>query len=153
MQDYSAVKDVIAICRDAEQGFRGAAKAVKSPVLKELFEQYSLQRGGFANELHEAARAQGIDVSDTSGVGGVLHSGWMQLKGALTDHSEHQILQETERGEDLSLKTYREAVAMNLSADTRTILVRQMAEVERAHSNIRSLRDSTAKSGERTRTA
>jgi uncharacterized protein (TIGR02284 family) len=67
MQDYSAVKDVIAICRDAEQGFHGAANAVKSPLLKELFEQYSVQRGQFASELLEAARSIGMEISNPSG--------------------------------------------------------------------------------------
>ena len=50
MQDYTALKEVIGICRAAEQGFRGAANSIKTPALRAMFEQYSQQRGDFANE-------------------------------------------------------------------------------------------------------
>ncbi len=145
MQDYTAIKDVIAICRDAEQGYRGATNAVKSPLLKSLFEEYSTQRGEFANQLRQAARSMGMEVADTSGIGGVLYAGWMELKGALSRNDEHQILIETERGEDFSVRTYRQALALNLSEEVRTILQDQFAEIQRAHDQIRALRDTTGK--------
>jgi uncharacterized protein (TIGR02284 family) len=145
MQDYTAIKDVVGVCRDAEQGFRGAANAVKSPLLKSLFEQYSIQRGEFANQLREAARGMGMEVGDSAGVGGMLHAGWMELKGVLSRNDEHQILAETERGEDYSLRTYREALGLNISEGIRTILESQLTEVQQAHDRIRSLRDSTVR--------
>jgi len=50
--DYStAINKVIAVCKDAEEGFRGAANAVKNPSLVSLFNRLSSQRAGFANEL------------------------------------------------------------------------------------------------------
>lgn len=155
MQEYNALKDCIGICRAAEQGFRGAANSVKSPSLRNLFEQYSEQRGEFANELIHAGRSLGLEVDNPVGVTGMLHAGWMELKGALTGHSEHQILEETERGEDLSLKTYRQALNMNVNPEVRAILERQVAEIETAHTRIRSLRDSTAggMTDDQTRTA
>jgi uncharacterized protein (TIGR02284 family) len=145
MQDYTAIKDVVGVCRDAEQGFRGAANAVKSPLLKSLFEQYSIQRGEFANQLREAARGMGMEIEDAAGVGGMLHAGWMELKGALSRNDEHQILAEAERGEDYSLRTYRQALGLNITEGIRTILEAQLVEVQQAHDRIRSLRDSTAK--------
>jgi uncharacterized protein (TIGR02284 family) len=145
VQDYTAIKDVVSICRSAEQGFRGAANSVKSPLLKSLFEEYSVQRGEFAQELRQAAREMGMDVEDSSGLGGMLHAGWMELKAALTKHDEHRILEETERGEDLSLRTYRESLGLNLSEQVRVILERQLGEVQAAHNRIRSLRDTLAK--------
>src|SRR5579871_6403535 len=110
MQDYTAIKDTVAICRDAEQGFRGAANAVRTPSLKGLFEQLSAQRAEFANSLLHAAHSMGLQIDNPAGVAGVIHAGWIELKGVLSQHSEHQILVETERGEDLSMKTYRQAL-------------------------------------------
>src|SRR5579883_2967097 len=136
MQDYTALKDVIGICRAAEQGFRGAANSVKTPSLRSMFEQYSEQRGEFADELIHAGRSLGLDIENPQGLSGMLHAGWMELKGALTGHSEHQILEETERGEDLSLKTYRQALNMSLNEEIRSILQRQVAEIESAHMRI-----------------
>lgn len=148
MQDYTALKDVVGICRAAEQGFRGAANSIKAPALRAMFEQYSQQRGDFANELLHAGRDLGIDVENPVGISGVLHAGWMELKGAFTGHSERQILEECERGEELSLKTYRQALNMNIDPTVRNILQRQAAEVETAAVRIRSLREGAA--GERT---
>jgi hypothetical protein len=82
--------------------------------LRNMFEQYSTQRGEFADELLQAGRDLGIDIANPIGISGALHAGWMELKGALSGHSERQILEECERGEDLSIKTYRQALKMNL---------------------------------------
>jgi uncharacterized protein (TIGR02284 family) len=144
MQDYTALKDVIGICRAAEQGLRGAANSVKTPVLRTMFEQYSQQRGDFANELLRAGRSLGLDIENPVGISGVLHAGWMELKGAFTGHSERQILEECDRGEELSLKTYHQALNMNIDPVVRNILQRQVAEVEIAAVRIHSLRDGAA---------
>lgn len=148
MQDYTAMKDVIAACRNAEQGFRGAANAVNSPDLKRIFERYSAERGRFADDLREVAEGLGIHIDDPSGAAGAVHAGWMELKGALTGRNEHQILVETERGEDSSMRTYRQALAMNISEAVRSVLETQFAQVRQAHDRIRALRDSTEISAE-----
>lgn len=145
LQDYAAaITNVIAICRDAEQGFRGAADAVNDPMLKQLFEQYSMQRGAFANELQTAVKTLGFDPTHPSGVAGVLHSAWMTVKGAATGNSPHPILVETERGEDWSVKTYQEALATNLPVEVRSIVEQQYQQILAAHNRIRSLRDANA---------
>jgi uncharacterized protein (TIGR02284 family) len=145
LQDYAtSITSVIAICRDAEQGFRGAADALKDPMLKELFEQYSIQRGAFANELQTAVKTMGFDPTHPSGVAGVLHGAWMTLKGAMTGNSPHAILVETERGEDWSVKTYRDALATNLPVEIRSIVEQQYEQVLQAHNRIKGLRDATA---------
>jgi len=144
LEDYAvAVTNVISICRDAEQGFRAAADAVKQPALKEMFEQYSEQRARFASELQEAVKSMGFETTHPSGVAGVLHGAWMTVKGALTGHSEHAILAETERGEDWSAKTYREALEKSLPVAIRSIVEQQYEQVQQAHEHIRLLREAT----------
>jgi uncharacterized protein (TIGR02284 family) len=143
-EDYvSAVNDVISVCKDAEAGFRGAADAVNDPTLKSLFQGYSEQRAGFARDLQQAVERSGKQPDHASGVGGKLHSAWIKLKGVLTGHSEHQILEETERGEDYSVSTYRDALSKELPQQILVIVDRQFAEVQQAHNRIRALRDST----------
>jgi uncharacterized protein (TIGR02284 family) len=155
MQDYTALKDVIGICRSTEQGFRGAANAVKTPALRQLFEEFSEQRGRFASELLQAGRKLGLYLDDPAGVGGVLHSVWMEMKAALSDHSEHQILDDISRTEENTLKTYRQALQMSLNEEVRTVLERQAGEIEATDTRIRALCEATAaESGEeRTRRA
>jgi uncharacterized protein (TIGR02284 family) len=144
--DYlSAVNKVITVCKDAEEGFRGAANAVKNPSLRSLFEQFSSQRAGFANELQGAVSTAGFKPEDSSGVLGTLHHGWIALKGVLTGHSEHQLLEETERGEDLSISRYRDALSHQLPTALRSIVDTQYQQVQQAHNRIKELRDASAK--------
>ncbi|MDQ2712158.1 MAG: PA2169 family four-helix-bundle protein [Acidobacteriota bacterium] len=145
--DYlSAVNGVIRICKDAEEGFRGAASAVNDASLKRLFEEYSSQRASFASQLRTVVQESGNEPADPSGIAGTLHHGWIALKGVLTGQSEHQILEETERGEDLSVKHYREALSKSLPPQLQSILETQYQEVKRAHDRIKSLRNQTDRS-------
>ncbi|HTW65443.1 MAG TPA: PA2169 family four-helix-bundle protein [Bryobacteraceae bacterium] len=145
LQDYAqAVHDVISVCRDAEQGFRGAAQAVNTPVIKQMFEEYSVQRAGFAGELQAAVKRLGFETINPQGMGGMLHASWMSLKGILTGHSVHAILVEAERGEDWSLKTYRVALAKTLPPEIASIMERQFEEVQKAHDRLANLCDATA---------
>jgi uncharacterized protein (TIGR02284 family) len=143
-KDVSAINDVISICKDAETGFRGAADSVNNPSLKTLFNEYSSQRATFARELESAVERSGAKADHPSGMAGKLHSGWMHVKATFTGHSDHEILEETERGEDHSVKTYREALGRDLPQDLRLIVRTQFEQVQEAHNNIRRLRDETA---------
>jgi len=145
LQDYAqAVHDVITVCRDGEQGFRGAAQAVKDPTTKEMFEQYSAQRAQFASELQAAVKALGFETINPQGLGGVLYAAWINLKGLVTGNDVHAVLVEAERGEDWSLKTYRTALGKTLPPEIAAIIQKQYAQVQEAHDRIKSLRDATA---------
>ncbi len=144
LQDFAqAVDNVISSCRDAEQGFRGAAQAVKDPAIKEMFEQYSAQRAQFAVELQAAVKALGFEATDPQGLGGMMHASWISLKSMVTGHDVHGILVETERGEDWSLKTYRTALSITLPPEIGAIIQKQLDQVQAAHDRIKSLREST----------
>ncbi len=117
---------------------------MKSATIKEMFERYSAQRAQFATELQGAVKALGFETIDPQGLGGVLHAGWINLKGLLTGHDVHAVLVEAERGEDWSLKTYRAALGRTLPPEIAAIMQKQFEEVQEAHDRIRSLRDSTA---------
>ena len=144
LQDYAqAVHDVISVCRDAEQGYRGAAHAVNAPAMKEIFQQYSAQRAQFAAELQAAEKALGFETIDPQGLGGMLYASWISLKALVTGHDVHGILVEAERGEDWSLKTYRTALGKTLPAEIASIMERQFGEVQSAHDRIQNLRDAS----------
>jgi uncharacterized protein (TIGR02284 family) len=145
LQDYAqAVHDVITVCRDGEQGYRGAAQAVNDPAIKEMFQQYSAQRGQFAAELQEAVKALGFETIDPQGLSGMLFASWISLKGLVTGHAVHGALVEAERGEDWTLKSYRTALSKTLPPGIEAILQKQFEHVQQAHNRIRSLRDATA---------
>ena len=139
-----AIENLISINRDAEQGFRAAADAVTDPAMKRMFVDLSTQRAGFAAEIQESVRTLGFEPANPLGTAGTLHGIWISLKGAILANKEHAVLQETERGEDESLKTYRAAQAMILQPDLRGIVNRQFAAIQESHDRIRTMRDQTA---------
>lgn len=144
LQDFAqAVHDVISTCRDAEQGFRGAAQAVKETAMKEMFLQYSAQRAQFAVELQAAVKALGFDATDPQGLGGMMHASWISLKSMVTKHDLHGILVEVERAEDWSLNTYRTALGTTMPLEIGSVIRKQFEEVQAAHDRIKGLRESS----------
>ncbi len=142
----STLNDLIQTLKDAQEGFRAAAEAVKSPDLQTLFNEYSLQRSKFAGELQAIVRNLGNDEPETGGsVSGALHRGWIDLKGALTKQDDHAILAECERGEDSAVAAYEEAIGDSaLPGYVLDTLQEQYTEVRAAHDRVRDLRDSRA---------
>jgi uncharacterized protein (TIGR02284 family) len=140
----TAISRVISMCRDAEQGFRGAASAARDHDLQELLVHYADQHGRFAAQLQEAVKALGYDPGAPAGLGGTIYGGWINLKALVTSHDQHSILVEAERGEDWILNTYREAIDKNLPVGIRPIIESQRVEIEKVHDYLRQRRDATA---------
>lgn len=139
----STINTLIETLKDGQEGFRQASEAVKDSQLKILFNEYSLQRSKFAGELQSEAIALGESKpTTTSSAAGAMHRAWINLKSAITNHDEHGILAECERGEDSTVNEYRKAMEQeDLSAPVRETIARQFTYVKDAHDRIRALRD------------
>ena len=135
---------LIETLKDGQQGFREAAADVEATDLKTLFSEYSLQRSKFSGELQELARSLGADDLATRGsLGGAIHRTWINIKAALSSKDAHAILAECERGEDLAVADYKQALGVEgLPKDVSETLSAQYVEVKAAHDRIRNLRDS-----------
>jgi uncharacterized protein (TIGR02284 family) len=146
-KDYvSTLHDLIETCKDGEEGYRKAAENVQRTDLQSVFREYATQRAQFANELQrEVARIGG--KPETSGtVGGAMHRGWLDVKGSVTGKNEHNVLEEAERGEDAAVKAYQEALGKDLPSDLRSVVEHEYQLIQRAHNQIRSMRDNTVSS-------
>ncbi|MDQ3804397.1 MAG: PA2169 family four-helix-bundle protein [Acidobacteriota bacterium] len=135
----SALNDLIATCRDGQDGFQTAADAIRSGDLKQLFREYSQQRARFVGELQQEVRRLGGDPEDSGSVAASLHRGWMGLKSVITGADDSAILAECERGEDSAVANYRAALNTDLPAHVRALVERQFSEVKQAHDRVRSL--------------
>src|SRR5436305_2083684 len=121
-QVAEALNRLIETCKDGENGFRTAATGVKTRELKQLFESYAAQRARFAGELQAAVEQLGGRPQERGSVAGVLHRGWMNIKGLVTGHDDAAIIQECETGEDAAMKTYMEAIQQELPQDVQTVI-------------------------------
>ena len=70
-----------------------------------------------------------------------MHRGWVSVKGTLAGHSDVNMLEEAERGEDTALERYRDALKEPLPETVRMLVQRQYEGVKRNHDEVRNLRN------------
>jgi uncharacterized protein (TIGR02284 family) len=144
-KNLRVLNDLIETCKDGRHGYETAAKDAKDAELSRVFMQYAQQRASYITELKERVRAFGGDPEKTGSVSGSLHRGWINIKSAVSSNEPHAVLAECERGEDVAVKNYREALNEGeLDMETRALIQRQAAGVREAHDRIKELRDSVA---------
>jgi uncharacterized protein (TIGR02284 family) len=134
---------LIRTLKDSEKGFQTAADAVNKAELIELFAGYAVQRAKFREELKQRVKVLRADPATGEMPGGALHRGWMELRATAESNRAHAILAECERGEDVAVMAYREALReTDIDQQTREIFQRHYEAVQAAHDRIRQLRDS-----------
>ncbi len=137
----STLDGLIETCRDGEIGYRDAADGTSDIELKALFEQYSQQRTHDINELQTEVKNFGGDPQKGGSLAGAVHRGWLNLRAAITNRNDAAILDECERGEDIAVNAYEDALKNVLPAAVRDLVQRQYTGVKQAHDHIRGLRD------------
>ena len=137
----SLLNNLIETSKDGQKGFHECANDIENAELKGLFTVRSQECAAAAGELQQLVRSLGGDPETSSSVSGSLHRGWVNLKSVLTGHSETAILNECERGEDVALKHYKEALEKDLPANVRSILEKQRQGVQRNHDQVKALRN------------
>jgi uncharacterized protein (TIGR02284 family) len=136
------LNDLIETCKDGEQGFRASAEPMRNASIRESFLARADECQRSAQELQACVRQLGGDPEEGGTTTEALHRGWTSLKGSLGGNSDLALLEETERGEDVAMERYRDALQDDdLAADVRPIVERQYEGVKRNHAQIRALRD------------
>lgn len=140
----SVLNDLIETSKDGEKGFRKAAEDTKNATLKQLFADRAEDCARGATELQGVVQRLGGKPETGGSVSGALHRGWVDVKAAVSHRTDHAILAECERGEDVAKKSYRDALDKELPADVRAVVERQYQGVIENHDRIRDLRDQYA---------
>lgn len=135
------LNDLIETSKDGEYGFRSSADHVRSAALKDLFSRRATECGQAARELQARVAELGGSAEDTGTVAGAAHRGWVAVKSTLSGYTDLAILEETERGEDSALESYRSALDKELPAEVRSTVERHLEGVKRNHAEVRRLRD------------
>ena len=142
--DAAVTKDLIETLEDGKDGFaKGAEKltADGSADNAATFREFSAQRERFADELRGLAQSYGDDVDDNGSVAAAVHRGWMSLKDALSGDDPQGVLDVAEQGEDHAVKQFEKALTEDITPGLRTVVERQLRDVQAAHDTVRSLRD------------
>ncbi|AKR42689.1 PA2169 family four-helix-bundle protein [Methylophilus sp. TWE2] len=137
----STLNDLIEVSKDGEEGFRSSAENVDDPQLKAFFLRRSQEVAASVQELQELVRSLGGEPASSTSLSGALHRRWIDIKTALTSNDTLAVLNETERGEDVALATYRRAAEKDLPTHVRFVVVRQLEGAKRNHDEVKRLRD------------
>jgi uncharacterized protein (TIGR02284 family) len=137
----STLNDLIETSKDGEEGFRTCCEDATDTKLKSVFADRAQKCAQAAQELQALVRAKGGDPETTSSVSAALHRRWLDIKSAILGKNDEAILNECERGEDVAVRSYRNALDKDLPSDIRTVVERQYQGVLKNHDMVKSLRE------------
>lgn len=137
----ATLNDLIEISKDGERGYKAAADDVTEAQLKETFFDGARSCAEGARELQAQVSHLGGDPERRGSLSGALHRGWLDAKSAVTGRDALAVLEEVERGEDVAVRVYREALEKALPADVRLTVQRQFDGVMANHARAKALRD------------
>lgn len=138
----STLNSLIETCKDGEEGFRTCAENINSPQLKSTLNQHAKECAMGAQELQKLVSTLGGEAETSSSLSGGLHRGWIDVKSAVTGKDEESILNECERGEDMAVESYRDALEQDLPEDIRFVVEKQFHGVIRNHDQVKQMRNS-----------
>jgi uncharacterized protein (TIGR02284 family) len=134
---------LIETCKDGERGLLHAAELVKDPGWKTFFIETAHHRAQLAAQLlPHAQRLGGTDTADGT-TGGTLHRKWMDIRSTFSGHDDGAIVTEAERGDNLTVLTFRSAVEGALPATVRDLVERAYTDVEQSHLRFSALKGVT----------
>jgi len=137
----SELNDLIETCKDGEYGFRTCAEHAESAQIKSTFSSRAAECQRGASELQSLVTQLGGKADTGGSATGGMHRGWVAVLGTLSGGSDQKMLNEAERGEDVALARYRDAIKKPLPANVMSVVRNQYDGVKRNHDQIRNLRD------------
>ncbi len=143
-QDARVTKDLIETLKDGQEGFASAADRLAESTWSELapeFREYADQRARFASELETLAARYGDDIDASGSLAAATHRFWMAVKDTFSGDDPDGVLDAAEQGEDHSVSEYEKALEADISPELRTVVQRQLSEIQAAHNRVRALRN------------
>src|SRR5207253_7015404 len=126
------LNDLIATCRDSEEGFGKAAKGVHSDNLRTRFTGISGQRSDFAAELAQQVIKLGAEPAASGHLSGIQQRGWRELETSIRPKDDASFVAECDMGEENTLRHYEHALTAEMPTHIRSIIERHRLAVQEA---------------------
>jgi uncharacterized protein (TIGR02284 family) len=127
-------------CIDGHKGYLAAAKDVRDPELRSLFEKYADERAGFIAELEHLIESFGGAPVNQGTVKGTAHRGFLDARVSMEGATDAVLLGECERGELAAIAAYDRAFGRTpldtLPGDVRQAVVGQRGAIRAAYDDI-----------------
>jgi uncharacterized protein (TIGR02284 family) len=129
------LQDLAAVCREGQEGYRGAAEATADLDLKAMLVHLARQREQAADALDQLIREQGGRTGARAGrLGGYADRLFASLRGALTGDDRTAALGEVARGESYAEAAFDRVKRFDLNGRARDV-------VQQFHDAIKQSRD------------
>jgi uncharacterized protein (TIGR02284 family) len=142
--DIETLNDLLQINNDRIVGYERAIEELKpeDSDLKTLFVRMIGESHKLKLALATEVQALGADADTGTTNSGKIYRAWMDVKAVFTGHDRKAVLDNCENGEDAAQRAYKEALAEeNLSANLRSMITEQKAQLRLSHDEIKALRD------------
>jgi uncharacterized protein (TIGR02284 family) len=137
----SALKDLIEILRDGQQGFKELGHRLENADAKRFFLEETQRRAEYAAELENELHRMGVhDVNVSPSRIGKVRLLWGEVQASMAG-GQKALLSTAERGDDVASKAYADALKEDLPLPLREMLDRQLAHIERAQDKVKALHD------------
>jgi len=141
------LNDLIQINNDRVAGYEKAIEELKSEDadLKTLFVKMIGESHTYKMALATEVQALGEEIETGTTSSGKIYRAWMDVKAIFTGHDRKTVLNNCEFGEDAAQKAYKMALAEEgISAELRSLITEQKAQLRVSHDEIKALRDAQA---------
>ena len=140
----SALRSVIQVLMDSQDGFQKFGDQIKSETLKDYFLAESLTRAQFRGVLESILHQEGVhDVKESGTAAGTVRRAWGEVKSAF-GAGDQSMLSIAEEGENEAVEAYAKAIETYVPLPVRQVLTTQAAHIETSREFIKTARE-TAK--------
>ncbi len=136
------LNELMAVCRECEEGYRTALELVRDAPLRRRLEGYVGERRAFAIQLQAAVRSLGGTPPDAATLMDAVHRGWKTVHAAVEIGTIDAVLGACEHNEDAAIDRYLRALGTPLATQVRDVVEAQAVAIHKARARIRELHDS-----------
>ena len=136
----STLNHLVSIAKDGVNGMNSAAESATNPQLKSTLSQLSQERNRVATQLQDVVRRLGGDPDSGGTTLGAAHRAYMNIKDAVTGADDKALIDECERGEDVAVREFQDALQKDLPADIKQTVQGLFGQVKSSHDKIKQLR-------------
>lgn len=137
----ATLNTLVQTCDDCEAGFRACAEERSEQHFKVPFRDRAIDCATAARTLRRLVHEHGGSSESDQSKPPPMHLRWVGIEQAIVDKDGKSVLDECERGEDVALLSYRNALGKELPAAIRSIVEVQYQAVLRNHALVRHLRE------------
>lgn len=136
------LQGLLRLSRDSVEGYLTALRDIADDGIAKELERFRAQRAKMVDELAQRIRDLRGAPDPRPTVAGAAHRAWIDARAGGEANPSQTILAEIERGEDLAVDAFRQALKEHdIDATTRRLIEAHYELVQTAHDRVKQLRD------------